>query len=362
LDGTLVGDEPALRAFAAYWAGTAAVAGSKLVYSTGRSLPSFLELSAKGGEGSSLPRPDALVCSVGTKVYLPQPGWGGKAGGWTEDGAWSARLDEGWDLGIMRDIAHAALDAVGHSEAHWRPEAEQNEHKLTLGVREGRSAEALAEAVRRGAAARGLSAKVVASGTGGWRYLDVVSAQAGKLESLEYVREALGFGSEATLAAGDSGNDILLLSGRSRGVVVGNAQPDLAAWAAVRTGRACALGPAGGAADADAAGGGDGGGGGGGGGGGDGDGGLSLSAWAGDVAGGRATHGGVGPVWDVELLASPTDSDPGPFLEAASLAGTALATAEDVGAGAEAEAERLYVARAAHAWGVVEGLQHFGWA
>jgi hydroxymethylpyrimidine pyrophosphatase-like HAD family hydrolase len=36
----------------------------------------------------------------------------------------------------------------------------------------------------------------------GWQYLDIVSAQAGKLESLEYVRRGLGIAVERTVACG----------------------------------------------------------------------------------------------------------------------------------------------------------------
>lgn len=39
------------------------------------------------------------------------------------------------------------------------------------------------------------------------------STQAGKLEATEYVRKKHGFALDATLACGDSGNDILMLSG-----------------------------------------------------------------------------------------------------------------------------------------------------
>ena len=34
------------------------------------------------------------------------------------------------------------------------------------------------------------------------------------------------------MACGDSGNDITMLGGRNRAIVVGNAQPDLVAWVA----------------------------------------------------------------------------------------------------------------------------------
>lgn len=85
--------------------------------------------------------------------------------------------------------------------------------------------------IKKGLAASGVQAKVITSGTGGWKYVDIVSAQAGKLESLEHVRRELGFAHAATVACGDSGNDILMLSGLNRGLIVGNAQPDLVNWA-----------------------------------------------------------------------------------------------------------------------------------
>ncbi len=58
--------------------------------------------------------------------------------------------------------------------------------------------------------------------------------QAGKLEALEYVRKRYGFPVETTVACGDSGNDILMLSGKNPAVVVGNAQPDLLEWVEAR--------------------------------------------------------------------------------------------------------------------------------
>lgn len=89
-----------------------------------------------------------------------------------------------------------------------------------------------------------MRAKVITSGHGGWKYVDVVSAQAGKLESLEHVRGELGFALEATVACGDSGNDILMMSGRNRALVVGNAQPDLLQWVQSGGNRVRAAAPA----------------------------------------------------------------------------------------------------------------------
>jgi hydroxymethylpyrimidine pyrophosphatase-like HAD family hydrolase len=81
-----------------------------------------------------------------------------------------------------------------------------------------------------GSLALQVDANIISSGQGDWRYLDLVSNQAGKLESLEYVAKAEGFPLDRTVACGDSGNDILMLAGKNRAIVVGNAQDDLRRW------------------------------------------------------------------------------------------------------------------------------------
>lgn len=102
LDGTMVGDDAAQRAFAHYWHTLASPTGSRLVYSTGRSLDSFLGLARD--KGTLMVRPHVLICAVGTKVYLPAV----DGRGWREDPAWTARLDQGWDLEKLRRITNGA--------------------------------------------------------------------------------------------------------------------------------------------------------------------------------------------------------------------------------------------------------------
>ena len=60
--------------------------------------------------------------------------------------------------------------------------------------------------------------------------MDILSASAGKLESLEFLRKTTRFSPENTIACGDSGNDIAMLEGENKGIIVGNAQPDLTTW------------------------------------------------------------------------------------------------------------------------------------
>ena len=53
-------------------------------------------------------------------------------GEWAVDTEHAAKLDEQWDLEVVREAAYAALAAVGRSEMHFRPPEEQNEHKVGL--------------------------------------------------------------------------------------------------------------------------------------------------------------------------------------------------------------------------------------
>ena len=188
---------------------------------------------------------------------------------WIEDPDWTARLDADWDVDVVRAAAASAVNVAGDENAHLRPETEFTEHKITLGVRDEHVDAVMAEIERyceeasleknvtedksgirstetdsfdvssndivqttNAPTRRRVIPKLVASGTGGWQYVDVVSRRAGKLESLEYVRTAFCVKTARTVACGDSGNDIAMLGGANKAIVVGNAQPALARWAA----------------------------------------------------------------------------------------------------------------------------------
>ncbi|PNH08188.1 putative sucrose-phosphatase 1 [Tetrabaena socialis] len=141
---------------------------------------------------------------------------------------------------VARDACYKALAEVGKDSMHFRPKDEQNDYKVTCGVSDEATA-AVVDRVNGELAAAGVSANVITSGHGGWKYLDIVPLRAGKLEALNHVRRHFGFSVASTVACGDSGNDILMLSGENLAIVVGNAQPDLRRWAAQRQGEEPAL-------------------------------------------------------------------------------------------------------------------------
>ena len=221
LDGTMIGDDAATGAFKAFWEDKAVPRGGVLVFNTGRALDSFLQLQKD--KVHCLAHPDALISAVGTKVY----DFDGQQ--WNEDKQWSGMLDRDWNINVAREACYKALAEASKELMHFRPASEQNEHKVTCGVAVAALPRVLAS-VEDSLAAGSVKANLITSGSGDWRFLDIVPTSAGKLQALNYVRNRYGFEVEATVACGDSGNDILMLAGANPALVVGNAQPDLRQW------------------------------------------------------------------------------------------------------------------------------------
>lgn len=209
LDNTLVGDDQALASLNEKLSQHRQTHGTKIVYITGRSLTSYQQLKAE----QQLLEPDALVTSVGTEIY-----YDGKE---TPDPAWSEMLSPQWDR-----------DAVVATAAHFadlvpQPESEQRPFKVSYFLTEEVADEVLSqlESLLRD---RGLDTKLIYSSG---KDLDILPRRADKGAAMSFLRQQWGISPEKTVACGDSGNDCALFSvGEERGIIVGNAQPELMLW------------------------------------------------------------------------------------------------------------------------------------
>lgn len=234
LDGTMVSEgveaDASTATFTRYWEDHAALAGSILVYNTGRSLGQFMYLWRE--KNGALALPDVLITAVGTKVWLldEESAGRGRANGlkWKEDLNWAARLDEGWDLGAVKRVANKVI-ARHEGQCHWLDQGTEHPHRIALSCHID-VVDAVTRTLQQGFVQAGCQVRIITSGTGDYRYVDCVSQQAGKLEALEYVRSLYGVPRSRCVAAGDSGNDILMLQGSNPAIVVGNAQPELVNW------------------------------------------------------------------------------------------------------------------------------------
>lgn len=203
IDGTLVGDDAALRRFAAWH--RPRQHRFPLVYSTGRSLTSLRELIAR----TDLPEPDVVVTSVGTEIYRgdqPFAGFVERIGTWDAETVRKVLAPLTWlqlQVPANQTPSKASFDAPGLLPEHL-------------------------DAVRARLRADGLAVTLVYSAD---LHLDVLPPRMGKGEAALAVAAALGFERRQVLVFGDSGNDIELFRFGFRGTLVANALPELEAAA-----------------------------------------------------------------------------------------------------------------------------------
>ncbi|HEY9907334.1 MAG TPA: sucrose-phosphate phosphatase [Thermosynechococcaceae cyanobacterium] len=208
LDNTLVGDDAALAELN-HQLTHLRQHGSKLVYSTGRSRTSYQKLTTE----RTLLAPDLLVCAVGTEVY--------SGDSTTPDASWSEKLTQNWDRDLAIACASQFADLTPQADSEQRP------FKVSYFL----TPQAAVEVVPQLEALlhdRGLDAQVIYSGE---QDLDILPRLANKGRAMTFVRQVLDFPPEATIACGDSGNDLALFVDRSEfGIIVGNAMPELLRW------------------------------------------------------------------------------------------------------------------------------------
>jgi hypothetical protein len=209
LDNTLVGDDRALDTLNQKLDRHRSEYGTKVVYATGRSRLLYQQLAT---EKSLLP-PDALITSVGTEIYFNP----------TQekvDPQWAQILSQRWDRNEVCAIASHFADLVP------QPSYEQNSFKVSYYLSEQAAIEVLPR-LESTLSKNGLQAKLVYSGG---RDLDILPSRGDKGLAVQFLRQKLEIDAQQTVVCGDSGNDIALLQGEERGIIVGNAQPELRQW------------------------------------------------------------------------------------------------------------------------------------
>jgi sucrose-6F-phosphate phosphohydrolase len=209
LDNTLVGDDLALAKLNQQLAQHRQQYGTQIVYSTGRSRTSYSKLAA----AKSLLEPDVLIVSVGTEIYYSNSE--------TPDSEWAAKLSHKWD----RDEVVAA--AAHFADLTLQAESEQRPYKASYFLTE-QAAAAVIPQLESMLRDRGLNIQLVYSGG---KDLDILPQQANKGMAMIFLRQSLAIDPDLTVACGDSGNDLSLFTvGQERGIIVGNAMPELLQW------------------------------------------------------------------------------------------------------------------------------------
>lgn len=209
LDNTLVGDDDALRELNQKLQQQREEYGAKIVYATGRSPVLYQELQAE----KHLLEPDALVLSVGTEIYFD--------GSKTPDEDWSKKLSVGWNRETV------VKTATNFPELKPQPDSEQRSFKVSFFLKQEFAAIILPQ-LDTELHKCGLNIKLIySSGVD----LDIVPEDSDKGQATQFLRQKWHFAAEETVVCGDSGNDIALFAtGEAKGIIVGNARPELLQW------------------------------------------------------------------------------------------------------------------------------------
>lgn len=184
-----------------------------LAYITGRS--KGLTENAIGKRG--IPTPSVAATDVGSTIYTV-----GNQAKWTNWDCWHDYIKQDWNGHTTQDMANA----LSHiSELTPQPEDRQTPYKLCYMTPPDLDGPALQETIRETLRSMGVCAEVVWSvdETVPVGLIDVVPARATKNGAVHHIMKALGFTLDNTLFAGDSGNDLPVLTGPVKSVLVANA-------------------------------------------------------------------------------------------------------------------------------------------
>ncbi|MEW8013361.1 MAG: HAD-IIB family hydrolase [Candidatus Sedimenticola endophacoides] len=219
LDRTLLpnGAQPESPGARSRFARLIADCGITLVYVTGR----HLQLVREAIQFYDLPRPHYAITDVGTRIYEQQDGQ------WNEWERWGSEIGADWAghsaLQIHSELLHD-LEQLRLQE--WN---KQGTHKLSYYIPPHADQQHLSTEIGQRLQARGIHASVVCSmdEPAGIGLLDILPRGASKLHAIGFLCEQLGIELQQTLFAGDSGNDMQVLTSPIPSVLVANASPEV---------------------------------------------------------------------------------------------------------------------------------------
>jgi len=191
-----------------------------LVYVTGR----HRELVEQAIANYCLPRPDFVIGDVGTTIFEV------KDNGWHLQQAWQDEIAPDW-AGLSRADISALLGGI--KLLRLQETAKQNIHKLSYYVPLYADHVALLDEVQQCLAAHNVNASLIWSidEPAGIGLLDVLPSRGNKLHAVEFLMQQFDFSYMETVFAGDSGNDLPVLSSAILAVLVANASADVRAAA-----------------------------------------------------------------------------------------------------------------------------------
>lgn len=163
-----------------------------------------------------IPVPRYAVCDVGTTIYTVDNGQ------WRPWEAWAAEIAPDWRGGTHDDLTALFRDM---SELTLQEAAKQNTFKVSYYGRADMDHQALIRRMQGRLDEAGLEASLIWSvdETTDTGLLDILPRRATKLHAIRFLMKKMGFEPDHTVFAGDSGNDLPVLTSGLQAVLVRNA-------------------------------------------------------------------------------------------------------------------------------------------
>lgn len=187
-----------------------------LVYVTGRHQTLVQEAIAD----YQLPLPDYVISDVGTKIYQTQ------AEDWHLLDQWESTIDQDWHGKTHQDLLNILSVLKG---LELQEPSKQNTHKLSYYVSLSTDMDTLLKDADTVLKAQSVDASLIwsideAENIG---LLDVLPKNATKLHAIQFLQLFLDYSLDEVIFAGDSGNDLPVLTSEIHSVLVANASDDI---------------------------------------------------------------------------------------------------------------------------------------
>ncbi|HLC79811.1 MAG TPA: HAD-IIB family hydrolase [archaeon] len=188
---------------------------TRLVYVTGR----HLNIVKKAIKENSLARPHAIICSVGTEIYT----WHGN---WSRNRKYEKIMNSSNSAYDGKKIRQALSQISG---LEIQEGEKQSKLKTSYYIPDTSQSAGILSQAKRALKAENAGTRIIYStqdgtGTG---LLDIIPHRASKKAALEFLRKKIGADKSEVLVCGDSGNDVHMILGGYRAVVVGNCTQEL---------------------------------------------------------------------------------------------------------------------------------------
>ena len=188
----------------------------KLVYVTGRSLTLVKQAISE----YDLPEPEYIISDVGTIIYEK------KKSTWQKMQTWQERIAKDWQ-GKTHDQLQKALNTI--VEIELQEEHKQNDFKLSYYISMDADHKSILTKIESRLAKLGVNVSLIHSFDEPEQIvlLDILPRNATKKHAIEFLQKQLGYKTREIVFAGDSGNDLQVLSSSIPSILVANAEDDI---------------------------------------------------------------------------------------------------------------------------------------